>query len=141
MEYHPPAYDIFNISASGVGTTLVPLTYEGTPSSTIGSTPVGLIVPEDLILVADRILIQNTTASPITVQLIAQQISDTGNVVTTVQKTPPIPVNANSVISLDARQWNIMLKFGFGLYAQSSAGSSANVFVKAYFVKGTGGPL
>lgn len=141
--YTPPDYDVFNISngTTLVGTSLVPLTYEGTPSSTIGSTPVGLVVPEDLILRVSKLLIQNVTSSPITVQLIAQLVSSTGSVLATVAKTPPIPVNANSVVSLDVNTWDISVRQGFNLYAQSSVANSANVYAKCYFVKGSGSSL
>jgi len=133
--YEPPEYDLFNLnndSGMTVGTTPVPLVYEGQTNAVV-------VVPPDLTLRVNQVIIQNTTTSLITVQL--QATTTQSGLPSPVNKTPPIPVPANSAVTLDEEEWSISVRTGYSLAAVSSAASSANVFVKAYFVKGTGSPI
>jgi hypothetical protein len=133
-QYEPPEYDLFNLNNDSgmVGTTPVPLVYEG-------QTNAAVIVPPDLTLRVKQVIIQNTTTSLITVQL--QATTTQTGLPSPVNKTPPIPVPANSAVTLDDEEWSISVRTGYSLAAVSSAANSANVFVKAYFVKGTGSPI
>jgi hypothetical protein len=134
-KYEPPTYDLFNLNNGStlVGTSPVTLLYEGQPNATVYS-------PPDLTLRAKQIIIQNATTSPITVQLLAVAAPNT-TLPGPIPKTPPIPVNANSAVTLDEETWGIAVRSGYGLAAVSSAANSANVFVKCYFSKGTGSPV
>jgi len=133
-KYNPPEYDLFNLNNGStlVGTSPVTLLYEGQPNAAV-------IVPPDLTLRVKQVIIQNTTSSVITVQL--QAVTTQTGLPSPVNKTPPIPVPANSAVTLDEDEWSINVKTGYSLAAVSSAANSANVFVKAYFVKGTGSPI
>ena len=133
--YEPPEYDLFNLNNDppvAVGTTPVPLVYEGQTNAVV-------VVPPDLTLRVKQVIIQNTTTSLITVQLLATTTQS--GLPSPVNKTPPIPVPANSAVTLDEEEWSISVRTGYSLAAVSSAANSANVFVKAYFVKGTGSPI
>jgi len=134
-KYEPPTYDLFNLNNGStlVGTSPVTLLYEGQPNATV-------YVPPDLTLRAKQIIIQNATTSPITVQLLAVAAPNT-TLPGPIPKTPPIPVNANSAVTLDEETWGIAVRSGYGLAAVSSVANSANVFVKCYFSKGTGSPV
>jgi len=134
-KYEPPDYDLFNLNngSTTIGTTAVTLLYEGQPNATV-------FAPSDLKLRVKQLIIQNTMSSPITVQLLAVAAPNT-NLPSPIPKTPPIPVNANSAVTLSEDEWSISIKAGYGLAVVSSAASSANVFAKCYFTKGTGSPL
>jgi len=133
-KYEPPEYDLFNLNNGGtaIGTTPASLLYEGQANAAV-------IVPPDLTLRVKQVVIQNATTSLITVQLLA--VTTVSGAPTPVAKTPPIPVPASSAVTLDEDEWSISVKTGYSLAAVSSAANSANVFVKAYFVKGTGSPI
>jgi len=133
-KYEPPEYDLFNLNngSTAIGTTSASLLYEGQPTAAV-------IAPPDLTMRVKQVIVQNATASLITVQL--QAVTTITGAPTPVAKTPPIPVPASSAVTLDEEEWSISVKPGYSLAAVSSAANSANVFVKAYFVKGTGSPI
>jgi len=133
-KYEPPDYDLFNLNngSTSIGTTAVTLLYEGQSNAAV-------YAPPDLTLRVKQVIIQNTTSSPITVQLLAVAAPNT-TLPSPIPKTPPIPVNANSAVTLSEDEWSISIKAGYALAAVSSAASSANVFAKCYFTKGTGSP-
>jgi len=138
-KYNPPEYDLFNLNNGStlVGSTAVTLLYEGQTNAVV-------VVPPDLTLRVKQVIIQNTTGSVATVQL--QAVTTQSGLPSPVNKTPPIPVPANSAVTLDEEEWSISVKTGYSLAAidsgMTTGGSgSSNVFVKAYFVKGTGSPI